>query len=902
MKRIIAILTTVFLFATSLGFVFAEEPAAVEQLDAVQSRIVSLGIMQGYEDGSFRPEETLSRAEFAAVIVRLLRISSASMYQDEPSLYTDVGDDFWAKSDIMLVTKLGYMNGVGGGLFLPDADATIQQAAKVLTTVLGYGALVSNPADGYGAYMTQAARIGLLKGIQTGTDEAILRGELARMIDNALDIDLLVEVTKNGQTAYEVDSGNTLLGTFLSDGAEKKGVVEATRETSLVGDVNLAEDEVLIDGYSYHVGATNAKELLGQSVSFYIQEIDSEVVIQGIYPQKNRNQELQLKGRDINSATDKKLTYYDADDREQSIDIAQITVVYNGRVKRNFQPQQFQNANVSARFLDNDGDDTYEYAFVSAYELAETLKLNDFEQEIYLKNTLSSGKRSISYKESKDQTVLLVNAKGETIEPEAFNEEELMLEVYTSSDGRNVKVVLLDEKINGVVGAVETGGNASVVVDGENYLLAGDAGGYFVSPASINVGSAYVFTLDSNGEIVKMEEDTEAGDYRYAYIYAISSPAPGGLTRQLDLKLMSGTKVSMVEENRKYYIKAVDKQELYQLPVAQRVVIDGVLYKDVSEAGQKLAEIHNPSSKPELARGNVIKYKVNAAGEINRIEILNPKGDYLSRKLNAKQRVLGGDANPFGMDDETIVFFVPKSGQEDDIACEMRFGEGSYYSLGFELKEDKPIARTAIIQSPLSVFDTSDFGSEERTKIVQAVTEGINADGESVFRISGYNRNAVFNMTTRPGIQSVEEIMSKLRCGDLVQFSTDSDGQINRIRRITSVPAGNEYYHTGESTATELIYGIAQEAQSDTLSEGATEYNNRLVISLDEAGIDTKPFLLTVDDSTAPDIYVYHGKQQKVTSGDFKDILSAQDVGTESASRVLLYATESVVKAIIIVK
>lgn len=896
MKKLFTLLTAaILLFSFSAG-AYAEKANGVSAESEAQKRILSLKIMEGYEDGSFGADKNLTRAEFSAVIVRLLNVEDAAS-NNGSSQYIDVASDSWAKASIDLVTQLGYMQGVGDQRFDPENNVTYEQAVKVLVKVLGYDVMAQqNAGDVYTPYMVTASSIGLLRRISLEGSQPLTRGQLAVLLDNALDIPLMV---LNGKGEYEIDDDATLLDNFLRDGAELSGVVEATSEVSLKGDVKLDDDEVLISGYRYKVGTTNAKELLGMTVSFYMIDIDGEAYIQGIYPAKNKNTTLTLAGEDVVSADRSRLTYLDEDDNEEDVDISGGQIIYNGGLFSGVAEEILTAPNAQLRLLDNNGDEEYDWLFVDAYELAQVLKHNPVDEAVYLQATLKSGTRSIEYGDE-DKNVTLLNCEGTEIEPEKLAVEDLWLEIYESSDGKNLKVIALDKVFNGKIESLDSAGGETVI-DGETYSFAKDAVGYFVQPSTLRVGEYYSFTLDSSERIVYAEEGEETGDYQYGYIYGISDEG-NGLTSELRLKLINGTKVANFEENDRYYIQGKEKQEILIRNVAQKVWINNEAYKDLSKAAEKLATITNPSSKDELARGNVIRYRLNENNEINRIEILDPYGEYVSRNLNAEQMVLGGDDTPFGFDETTIMFFIPESGNEDDIACDMKFTTDTYNTLGFEFDDETSIVSAAIFQSPLSVYDESDFGADEKTKIVQAVTKGVDESGSIIYRISGYDRDGIFNRTTRSGISSVDEVAEQLKRGDVIQFSTDFDGQINRIKKIVSMPDSDEYYHDGAQTANEIMYGIASEADKNYLGVGATEYQNRLEIALDEDESDVTSFPMPVKETSAPDIYIYYTNRNLVSDGDFDDIITMDQVGAEDASRVVLYASNGTVKTIVIIK
>lgn len=91
------------------------------------------GVIEGYPDGAFRPEENLTRAEFAALIRRLVGIKAT----DEENPFPDVAPDFWAYEDIVSLCQAGYVEGYEDGTFRPERPVTRAEVMEVVNVVLG---------------------------------------------------------------------------------------------------------------------------------------------------------------------------------------------------------------------------------------------------------------------------------------------------------------------------------------------------------------------------------------------------------------------------------------------------------------------------------------------------------------------------------------------------------------------------------------------------------------------------------------------------------------------------------------------------------------------------------------------------------------------------------------------
>ena len=167
-----------------------------DQITAIEA-LAARGIIDGKPDGSFDPEGSMTRAEFATIVVRALGLTPAAS-----GTFTDVPASAWYAPYVGTASSFGLINGVGGGWFNPDGTITRQEAAVMVSraaalcgmdTELDAGAARDVLAQ-FGDYVTAAewARAGLAfcydSGIldQAELDirplEAAARAEVAQML------------------------------------------------------------------------------------------------------------------------------------------------------------------------------------------------------------------------------------------------------------------------------------------------------------------------------------------------------------------------------------------------------------------------------------------------------------------------------------------------------------------------------------------------------------------------------------------------------------------------------------------------------------------------------------------------------------------------------------------------
>ncbi len=192
MKNLKKVLALVLAFACAFtmfaGAAFTDQADIKVKSDVVDT-LVSLGVIEGFEDGSFQPNGTVTRAQMAKMIY-VLRTgnSDASAYNDDKTSFTDIGSH-WARGYIKYCQSLGIIAGKSSTIFAPNANVTAQEAAKMLLVTLGYDAQKAGLTGAGWASKTNALadEAGLLEDVNTSFTAACPRQYAAQLIYNAID-------------------------------------------------------------------------------------------------------------------------------------------------------------------------------------------------------------------------------------------------------------------------------------------------------------------------------------------------------------------------------------------------------------------------------------------------------------------------------------------------------------------------------------------------------------------------------------------------------------------------------------------------------------------------------------------------------------------------------------------
>jgi len=91
--------------------------------------LASIGFIKGYPDGSFRPDNHITRAEFVTMTIQF---AERTPEQHKPLPFNDVPADHWAYRNIDIAAQYGWVIGYGDGRFAPEDHIT---RAEVVTLV-----------------------------------------------------------------------------------------------------------------------------------------------------------------------------------------------------------------------------------------------------------------------------------------------------------------------------------------------------------------------------------------------------------------------------------------------------------------------------------------------------------------------------------------------------------------------------------------------------------------------------------------------------------------------------------------------------------------------------------------------------------------------------------------------
>ncbi len=844
-----------------------------------------------------RAGQMVSRAEFAKILLHL--ISYESVGDVAGRAFADVGDDNMYHQYIETANRLGLLKGFSDGLYRPNDPITGEQAVKVLVEALGYQPMAEQSGGYPTGHILTAAKLNITKIFKADYKQPLTVGNLILLLDSSLDVDLMIEVFSSRYSGmqFKVEDDNTLflLRLHVLDLVYGRGIVNANAQTSLTGDA-ARKGGVVIGGRAYFAGATNAERMLGYAVEYFATEQESaEPDTLTAVRKQTKCEAKKIRAEDIVEVKNGDITYYTQEENEDRLPLSDgYQVVYNKKVTQLHDPDMLMPESGVLELIDNNGDGEYEVVLVSAWSVFEVKSADENRGMIYLKEGRLNGKGYLELKSNRQGSYWnIYNQDGEQQKISDIQPGE-MIEVCASYDNEAVDIYLIRNTIEGTVEQIDI--DRKVTIGGLEYTLWDNA----ELLEEIKPGTSGIFTVGSERQIVKfVQGETADGTEKYAFVQGIDMKP--GISGDIQLRLVDGGSFKTVEEDTDED-NMIDTMYMEICNTGTNVFscADTILFNRVRIDKEELSKRLNlnPSSPKE---NPVIKYVLNKDGEISKIDVAQPNGVQGTRTLNIPARLFGGAiGGAFLVNADTKIMNIPAGASEDFeegqylTSCRLQNKTG-YEVVGLDVDSETKIAKAAVI---VTTSDTTTGKINNRTKVsvVSRSTRALGNDGSEVVKLSGYTADQPFTKTTNADIQDVADTLMP---GDLIYFSVDYKDEINEIRVLKRFLDLDTYYsRLGEISE---VYGLVDFVRSNYVADTSTDLQDYISVNVANAGEADNLKTVAFSAITKPPVYIYDVKRERISPATSDEILSVDNAGYDNAEEVYTYASNSVVKVVLII-
>ena len=192
------LLTSVSAMAMTLKlFVDIEGHAYQDEIVEIQAK----GIVEGYDDGTYKPDASINRAEFTKIIIEAQYEQASIDACTSAEVLSDIVSGIWYQQHVCVATNNDIIAGYGDGTFRGGNNINFAEATKIIVEAFDIPHQ-SDAAIWYRGYIEAMGRISALPQSYQKPDQMVTRGEMAFMISMALK-DADKEVT--GKTTTEVE-------------------------------------------------------------------------------------------------------------------------------------------------------------------------------------------------------------------------------------------------------------------------------------------------------------------------------------------------------------------------------------------------------------------------------------------------------------------------------------------------------------------------------------------------------------------------------------------------------------------------------------------------------------------------------------------------------------------------
>ena len=856
-KRMVALLTLVSMLLAAC--VVHAETADYSGLEEKQALLTALDIMVPDSYGQIDNNETVNRIDFAALVGKIMGINPTLV--ESNSYYIDVDSGHWASYTLNTLVDRGILHVGDDKLFHPYNTISFNEAVKMLICVLGYGDYAYYKGGYPIGYITAAAELDLLKGVNESGETPVTNAMMTILLYNAMHTKVMDIVEVGEQNTLSNENTEIMMKRYLNvdyvegvlNGTEGFALTETKVETgkSLVGDVFLENGDIkTIDQLGHNVRAY-----------YYTEGIDDDDKALRFMTDTRVTEEFVVVDEDIVGYANGTLSYRDANDRITTATLASnMVVMKNGEVVSTNIAEAFNVNNGQIKLISNSKSSDIDVAIIEDYRTVvvntvntETMIITDDIEKNYIDLSTKACEQISVYTPEGDKKSLSVIQANSVIDV-AFSAKHTI--IYTNS-----------QSVNGTVNEIDTSAQ-ELDIDGTIYPYSDSLFDVY----SCKLGAVGLFKTNKRGRVVCMLDP--AFSDRAGYV------------------METGSKSNM---DTVVQIKILTAEGSFQIfDISSKAKIDG----------RKAADIKNLADTVNQFVGKPILYRANADGTITYID--SPTKDDVLEDENTLQFTDSTDKETlvqrwnteqgkFGkrglVASDAVVFRVPEDITDTDersysVTNRSLFQANTGYTT--DLYKVGDTAYNNIVVLRMSSYD---LVSLTPYVWVKSVSKAVDANGEPVIRITAYKQDSLVTYDIEEGYNIIPDV------GDIVRIGTN-EKRASRMVEIhydysekgsgavdPEAPFGGydtmnywnrfvDLYHENR-----FLAGSAVEIEGEVLKWGIDGHGTE---TIDETGIVSSTTPIIVYDAETKEFYkgsLGDVKPSKIYGNDCSDILATTRYG-----------------------
>ncbi len=917
MKKVLSLILAFMFIVSAIPVLAKTSLVATEETQKYEDMIKLLKLTQIVSEEFEITDSFVTRGEFAAYLVRSKGMNNyLGAYGN--NYFTDVNDLTDYATEIALAKDMNLINGYTDGSFKPEDSITVLEAAICFIRVLGYNVKAEGLGGYPQGYYEVIRETGILKNINKAYSENITIKDLILLVHNALHTKIMVNsgVSSDGGV-YTVSDSITLLydsfGIYCTE-----GVVNGVDITNLFGDNDLPYYSVYVGKDVFYTGPYSMNEMLGYNVRAYYINEDSQNVIKLAVKTQDKNNEEIINIEDIASINKGVVTTLDDEGKEKKYKYNEsAAVIYNGaNTKSDFDTDIYKDGDKiltgTVKLLDNNDDNKADVIFVEAYENMIIGRIDADNGYVY--DYFDPSKKFQLSTDTDEPYVLIYDNEGELTDTDSLTTGE-SLTIYKSKEDAwqtFVRAYVSSITVTGKISMIEKAdGKTTITIEETEYILSKYAMDNGMLPV---IGRTAEVLLNKFGEVARFTYSTEPGDYDFAML--CGTRIGEGFEGKFYIKMMdkAGNILNVTAANK----LKLDGKNYNTVDSSGAKRVDAVLKNaSMAITGEANGNYCFQIIKYGINNDGQINYidtvldengvatdedSIKTDNEIFFGIIEGDKSEYFDSTGMVAQKVV--------VTDDVKVFMFPQKGSETDTQYygvrDRKYFVNSSDHDGIVYFKDKNEGFDAPVF--MKQFESSEIKGDISgltTSIVTKVTDSVNIDGELRKKWYLFSRGIASSYMVDPEMQSATTVADDIikakdvQAGDIIYFTLNSvteeieafivlySAKNDKIYNVTSTYNGMEKAHALKSTPVgiKLIYE-----------------------SLIKNGIETDRkdnFLVFNNLKNTNGITVFDTKTNKVRQGTYNDIIGYEEDKTDYTDDLIVrwyQPTNQVIREIFVFK
>ncbi len=780
----------------------------------------------------------------------------------------------WAIGNIRTARDMKIINGYDDGTFKPNNTVTYEEAIKMIVCALGYGdmSVAADGSAWYAKYLAAATQLKFLDGAGGQIGVPATRETIAIMLYNCLEAKIAENNEITEKTILEADLGLVKNEGFIASNAEiSLSAPDANLRADEV-QITAPNDRGHMETVTYKVdNPEEYADLLGAQISFYYSEDRGNntrtLVMANV--EKSVTVELEADVIEVDECSDSVIAYYESESssRLTKLNIASDSiVVYNGQLYGTDAESSTYEVYCdemgeaalpligSVKLLDRDADKKYDIIFVDSYDAYLVSSVTSSTKTIVdnnLRKGLSKEENSLVLDpDDLSKKVKIVNDEGKDATFSTIKKGSVVcVKASNPSNGGEqiVTAVVCNETVSGTVKGVNSDG--SIKIDGKSYEYSEFAPwvnpieGADVTMTEPQMGDSGKFYLDLNGNVIGYDKTEVTTNQQYGYLMSVKQDSDG-LDDILVFRIItqSGSKTS-------YY-------------AYEKTKVNGDTFSDYDKLLAALEETANPSGNsayPDDTENNevsqLIKFSTKSSkGQVVVDEIITVTedtfvtsgGDAEADKLFFYETIDASDSVTYNSTNKQLkgskninissatIFNIPLDRSDVDAYRKMSTGDfknKKSYSVEFYDVSGTNSAKIVLVYG--GAAGVGEVDAESPVMVITEISTEEDPEGNGTrYRLYGYVGSSAVDYW---GSTDSEDVFADLQEGDVVRLGTDAEGYYTvkeehvifsvadgyRDTAIDQEPDGGEYpkvdHNSSGNIAYQVIWGSAFQRDDDLL-------------------------------------------------------------------------------------